>query len=149
GRAATWGRQTRLAPPRPWICPAAEEVKGPVNRIAVLTGGGDVPGLNAAVRAVVRRAEEKRLDVIGVRDGWRGLIADDTVWLSRDAIAGILPKGGTMLGSSRTNPAGMPDGADKIRATLARHDIDAIVAIGGDDTLGAAAHLDRQGIVVV
>jgi len=120
-----------------------------VNRIAVLTGGGDVPGLNAAVRAVVRRAEEKGLDVIGVRDGWRGLIADDTVRLSRDAVAGILPKGGTMLGSSRTNPAGMPDGADKIRATLARHDIDAIVAIGGDDTLGAAAHLDRQGIVVV
>ena len=128
---------------------AAEEGEGPVKRIAVLTGGGDVPGLNAAIRAVVRRAEEKGLDVIGVRDGWRGLIADDTVSLSRDAVAGILPKGGTMLGSSRTNPAGMPDGAAKIRATLARHDIDAIVAIGGDDTLGAAAHLHRQGIAVV
>ena len=70
---------------------AAEEGEGPVKRIAVLTGGGDVPGLNAAIRAVVRRAEEKGLDVIGVRDGWRGLIADDTVSLSRDAVAGILP----------------------------------------------------------
>jgi phosphofructokinase-like protein len=124
-------------------------VEEAVKRIAVLTGGGDVPGLNAAIRGVVRRAEEKGLAVIGVRDGWRGLIADDTVVLSRDAVSGILPKGGTMLGSSRTNPAGVPDGTSRIKATLARHGIDAVIAIGGDDTLGAAADLHQQGIAVV
>jgi 6-phosphofructokinase 1 len=120
-----------------------------VNRIAVLTGGGDVPGLNAAIRAVVRRAGEKGLEVIGVRDGWRGLMADDTVSLSRDAISGILPKGGTILGTSRTNPLREADGIARIKATLARRGIDAIVAIGGDDTLGAACHLSHHGVVVV
>jgi len=120
-----------------------------VNRIAVLTGGGDVPGLNAAIRAVVRRAGEKGLEVIGVRDGWRGLIADDLVPLSRDAISGILPKGGTILGTSRTNPLREPDGIARIKQTIARRGIDAIVAIGGDDTLGAAGHLSRDGIAVV
>ena len=120
-----------------------------MNRIAVLTGGGDVPGLNAAIRAVVRRAGEKGLEVIGVRDGWRGLIADDLVPLSRDAISGILPKGGTILGTSRTNPLREPDGIARIKQTIARRGIDAIVAIGGDDTLGAAGHLSRDGIAVV
>jgi ATP-dependent phosphofructokinase / diphosphate-dependent phosphofructokinase len=120
-----------------------------IKRIAVLTGGGDVPGLNAAIRAVVRRAEEKRLEVVGVRDGWRGLIDDDTLPLSRDAVAGILPKGGTMLGTSRTNPAKAADGMARIKATLARHRIDALVAIGGDDTLGAAHRLSQDGIPVV
>ncbi len=118
-------------------------------RVAVLTGGGDVPGLNAAIRAVVRRAEEKGLEVVGVRDGWRGLVDDDTFPLSRDAVSGILPKGGTMLGTSRTNPVKAPDGMARIRATLARHRIDALVAIGGDDTLGAAYRLSRDGVPVV
>jgi ATP-dependent phosphofructokinase / diphosphate-dependent phosphofructokinase len=120
-----------------------------IKRIAVLTGGGDVPGLNAAIRAVVRRAEEKRLEVIGVRDGWRGLMDDETVPLSRDAVSGILPKGGTILGTSRTNPTKSPDGLARITATLARHRIDALVAIGGDDTLGVAARLSQDGIAVV
>ncbi len=120
-----------------------------IKRIGVLTGGGDVPGLNAAIRAVVRRAESKQFEVVGVRDGWRGLIDDDTLALSRDAVSGILPKGGTMLGTSRTNPLKAKDGMARIKATLARHRIDALVAIGGDDTLGAAARLSRDGIPVV
>ncbi len=120
-----------------------------ITRIAVLTGGGDVPGLNAAIRAVVRRAEEKRIEVIGVRDGWRGLIDDETIMLSRDAVSGILPKGGTMLGTSRTNPVKSADGLGRIKGTLARHRIDAVVAIGGDDTLGAACRLSQDGVAVV
>jgi ATP-dependent phosphofructokinase / diphosphate-dependent phosphofructokinase len=120
-----------------------------IKRIAVLTGGGDVPGLNAAIRAVVRRAEEKSLEVIGIRDGWRGLIEDDTLALSRDAVSGILPRGGTMLGTSRTNPLKAKDGMARIKATLGRQWIDALVAIGGDDTLGAAYRLSQDGIPVV
>jgi phosphofructokinase-like protein len=120
-----------------------------VKRIAVLTGGGDVPGLNPAIRAVVRRAGEAGLEVLGVRDGWQGLIADDTIPLSRDAVSGILPKGGTILGTSRTNPLKAADGVSRIKATIARHGIDAVVAIGGDDTLGAAAHLAHAAIAIV
>jgi len=120
-----------------------------MKRIAVLTGGGDVPGLNAAIRAVVRRAEEKGLTVIGVRNGWQGLLVDDMVPLSREQITGILPRGGTMLGTSRTNPLKAADGISRIKAALAARQIDAVVAIGGDDTLGAAYHLAQQGIAVV
>ena len=120
-----------------------------MKRIAVLTGGGDVPGLNPAIRAVVRRGEEHGLEVVGVRDGWQGLMADDTVPLSRDAIAGILPKGGTILGTSRTNPLNTADGVARIKATLARRGLEAIVAIGGDDTLGAASRLSHEGVAVV
>jgi len=120
-----------------------------MKRIGVLTGGGDVPGLNAAIRAVVRRAEEKGLEVTGVRDGWRGLVADDTFPLTREAISGILPRGGTILGTSRTNPLKSADGVSRVKATLARRQIDALVAIGGDDTLGAAYQLSQQGVPVV
>ncbi len=120
-----------------------------MKQIAVLTGGGDVPGLNAAIRAVVRRAEEKGFTVLGVRDGWQGLLVDATFPLTREQIAGILPRGGTILGTSRTNPLAAADGITRVRATLAVRGIDAVVAIGGDDTLGAAYHLSRQGIGVV
>jgi phosphofructokinase-like protein len=120
-----------------------------MKRIAVLTGGGDVPGLNAAIRAVVRQAEAREIEAVGVRDGWRGLVDDDVVPLSRGAVSGILPRGGTMLGTSRTNPLAAQDGTRRVAATLAAHRIDGLVAIGGDDTLGAAAHLSRQGIAVV
>jgi ATP-dependent phosphofructokinase / diphosphate-dependent phosphofructokinase len=120
-----------------------------VQRIAVLTGGGDAPGLNAAIRAVVRRGEERGLQVIGVRDGWRGLIEEDTFPLTRQAISGILPKGGTILGTSRTNPLKVPQGLERIKATLAGQRIDALIAIGGDDTLGAALHVSRTGVAVV
>lgn len=120
-----------------------------VQRIAVLTGGGDAPGLNAAIRAVVRRAETRGLQVTGIRDGWRGLIENDTLSLSRQTISGILPKGGTILGTSRTNPLKVPDGLDRITATLREHRIDALVAIGGDDTLGAALRVSRAGVPVI
>ncbi len=120
-----------------------------MKRIAVLTGGGDVPGLNAAIRAVVRRATERGLDVLGVRDGWRGLLVDDTVPLARAEISGILPRGGTILGTSRTNPLAAEDGPRRARATMAARGIDGLVAIGGDDTLGAAARLSREGLAVV
>ncbi len=120
-----------------------------MKRIAVLTGGGDVPGLNAAIRAVVRRATERGLDVLGVRDGWRGLLVDDTVPLARAEISGILPRGGTILGTSRTNTLAAEDGPRRARATMAARGIDGLVAIGGDDTLGAAARLSREGLAVV
>ncbi len=120
-----------------------------MKRIAVLTGGGDVPGLNAAIRAVVRRAGEKGLAVLGVRDGWHGVLAGDTVPLSRETVSGILPRGGTMLGTSRTNPLAAEDGVRRVTATIAARGIDGLVAIGGDDTLGAAARLARQGLAVV
>ncbi len=120
-----------------------------MKRIAVLTGGGDAPGLNAAIRAVVRRAEEQGLQVIGVRDGWRGLLDAETVPLTRDTVLEILPRGGTILGTSRTNPLKTPDGLDRIKATLADHQIDALIAIGGDDTLGVASRLGRHGVTVI
>lgn len=120
-----------------------------VQRIAVLTGGGDAPGLNAAIRAVVRRAEERGLRVTGVRDGWRGLIEGDTLPLTREAITGILPKAGTMLGTSRTNPLKVPDGLGRIKTTLSTQGIDALIAIGGDDTLGAALGVSKTGVAVI
>ncbi len=117
--------------------------------IAVLTGGGDAPGLNAAIRAVTRRAEERGLRVTGVRDGWRGLIEGDTVSLTREVITGILPKAGTILGTSRTNPLKVPDGVARIKATLSAQRIDALIAIGGDDTLGAALGVSKAGVPVI
>lgn len=118
-------------------------------RIAVLTGGGDAPGLNAAIRAIVRRALEGTHEVIGVRKGWLGLLDDDTVPLTRDSVSGILPRGGTILGTSRTNPFKREDGGARIQRTLERLGIDAIIAIGGDDTLSVACRLSQMGVRVV
>jgi ATP-dependent phosphofructokinase / diphosphate-dependent phosphofructokinase len=120
-----------------------------VKRIAVLTGGGDAPGLNAAVRAVVRRADEKGLQVTGVRDGWRGLVESDTFPLARETVSDILSRGGTVLGTSRTNPLKAPEGMERVKATLGRSRIDALIAIGGDDTLGVARALSHDGVRVV
>jgi phosphofructokinase-like protein len=118
-------------------------------RIAVLTGGGDAPGLNAAIRAIVRRALEGTHEVIGVRKGWLGLLEEDTVPLTRDSVSGILPRGGTILGTSRTNPFKSEDGGARIQRTLERLGIDAIIAIGGDDTLSVARRLAQMGVRVV
>jgi 6-phosphofructokinase 1 len=108
-------------------------------RVGILTGGGDCPGLNAVIRAVVRRASlVEGAEVLGVMNGWRGLIEDDVQPLSRNSVIGILPRGGTILGTSRTNPR---DGADypaRIRATWERHELDALVVVGGEGTLRAA-----------
>jgi ATP-dependent phosphofructokinase / diphosphate-dependent phosphofructokinase len=123
-------------------------------RVGVLTGGGDCPGLNAVIRAVVRRGvQEFGLEFVGFRDGWRGPLEADTVPLDVNAVRGILPRGGTILGSSRTNPfkenGPGRNGAERIKDNLAGLGVDALVAIGGEDTLGAAARLYQQGIHVV
>ncbi|MER8087111.1 6-phosphofructokinase [Streptomyces sp. NPDC058316] len=120
-------------------------------RVGVLTGGGDCPGLNAVIRAIVRKGvQEYGYDFIGFRDGWRGPLEGATVPLSIPAVRGILPRGGTVLGSSRTNPLGAEHGVRRIRDNLAKYEVDALVAIGGEDTLGVAATLsDEHGIKCV
>ncbi|HEX3560246.1 MAG TPA: ATP-dependent 6-phosphofructokinase [Pyrinomonadaceae bacterium] len=108
-------------------------------RVGILTGGGDCPGLNAVIRAVVRRAAlEKDAEVLGVMNGWRGLIEDDLQPLLRESVAGILPLGGTILGTSRTNPNDGDDFPERIRATWKRRGLDALIVIGGEGTLRAA-----------
>ncbi|MGH3275336.1 MAG: 6-phosphofructokinase, partial [Streptosporangiaceae bacterium] len=125
-------------------------------RVGVLTGGGDCPGLNAVIRAVVRAgATEHGFEFIGFRDGWRGPLDGDTVALDVHAVRGILPLGGTILGSSRTNPlaqsasAGGQSGLERIQENLASLGVDALVAIGGEDTLGVASKLSAAGVSVV
>jgi phosphofructokinase-like protein len=123
-------------------------------RVGVLTGGGDCPGLNAVIRAVVRRGvQEFGLEFVGFRDGWRGPLEADTVPLDVHAVRGILPRGGTILGSSRTNPfkenGPGRNGVERIKDNLAGLGVDALVVIGGEDTLGVAARLYEEGIPVV
>jgi phosphofructokinase-like protein len=119
-------------------------------RIGLLTGGGDCPGLNAAIRGVVRKAIDHYGDhVIGFRDGWRGVLEDSFDELTIESTRGILPRGGTILRSSRTNPYKREDGPQKVRETLARHGVDALIAIGGEDTLGVANRLYREGVHVI
>ncbi len=118
-------------------------------RFGVLTGGGDCPGLNAAIRAVVLRAGRAGHETLGFRDGWKGLRDDLTMPLPGAAVQGILGRGGTILGSSRTNPFAKEGDAEKVLATLGREKIDVLVAIGGDDTLTAARELAKRGGKVV
>lgn len=120
-------------------------------RVGVLTGGGDCPGLNAVIRAIVRKGvQEYGYDFIGFRDGWRGPLEGETVPLSIPAVRGILPRGGTILGSSRTNPLAAEHGVRRIKDNLAKYEVDALVTIGGEDTLGVAATLsDEYGIPCV
>jgi len=119
-------------------------------KIGVLTGGGDCPGLNAVIRAVVRKGIFHYKDeFVGFLEGWRGLIENQTMVLDLDTVSGILPRGGTILRTSRTNPSKRPDGFDKCIATLNAHKVDALVAIGGDDTLSVAAKLHEKGVKVV
>ena len=111
-------------------------------KIGVLTGGGDCPGLNPAIRAVVRRADQYGYNVLGIKNGWAGLLGDgDVVPLGHRDVSGILTMGGTILGTSRTNPFRNPAQVEQVIANLQRHEIDALVAIGGDDTLSVAARL--------
>ena len=119
-------------------------------RIGILTGGGDCPGLNAVIRAVVRKGiGEYGDEVVGFRDGWRGVLEGDTVAMDLRAVRGILPRGGTVLGTSRTNPYAVEGGPDRVRATLERLGIDALIPIGGEDTLGVATKLSEAGLKVV
>jgi len=114
-------------------------------RFGVLTGGGDCPGLNAVIRAVVRKGIDVHGDeIVGFRDGWRGPLDGDHEPLTIESTRGILPRGGTILGTSRTNPFKREDGPQQIRETLAELDIDGLIAIGGEDTLGAANRLHAE-----
>jgi 6-phosphofructokinase 1 len=114
------------------------------DRIGILTGGGDCPGLNAVIRAVARRSLDRGADVVGIREGWRGLVEGLVQPLGYREISGILPRGGTILGTSRTNPYKLDGGVDRVVATFAEQRLDALVAIGGEDTLGVAARLHAE-----
>ncbi|MFN2539686.1 MAG: 6-phosphofructokinase [Mycobacteriales bacterium] len=119
-------------------------------RIGVLTGGGDCPGLNAVIRAVVRKGVEVyEHEFVGFRGGWKGPLDGVTMPLDVQAVRGILPRGGTILGSSRTNPIKVDGGVERIRDNLKGLGVDALVAIGGEDTLGVATALAGQGLNVV
>ena len=119
-------------------------------RVGVLTGGGDCPGLNAVIRAVVRRGvREHGFEFVGFRDGWRGPLEGNTMELGIAQCRGILPRGGTILGSSRTNPFKIDGGVEQIKDNLAATGVDALVAIGGEDTLGVATKLAELGVDVV
>ncbi|MCZ7587182.1 MAG: 6-phosphofructokinase [Deltaproteobacteria bacterium] len=117
--------------------------------IGVLTGGGDCPGLNAAIRAVVRKALRADFNVVGVRRGWKGLMTKDVFPMDINSVSGILPKGGTILGTSRTNPYKDDDSVKTAHANFKEIGLHALVAIGGEDTLGAAAKLSRDGFPVI
>src|SRR5437763_7434351 len=119
-------------------------------RIGMLTGGGDCPGLNAVIRAAVRKGSETYdHEFLGFRDGWKGPLENLTMPLDVATTRGILPRGGTILGSSRTNPLKVDGGVDRIRENLKSLDVDALIAIGGEDTLGVATQLAAAGLNVV
>ncbi len=119
-------------------------------RIGVLTGGGDCPGLNAVIRAIVRKGSFHYEDeFVGFMEGWRGLLENKTMQLDLSSVGGILPRGGTILRTSRTNPAKHSDGLDRCIANLKEHSCDALIAIGGDDTLSVAQKLFANGVKVV
>ena len=119
-------------------------------RIGLLTGGGDCPGLNAVIRAVVRKGIDGYGDhLVGFRDGWRGVLEGSFIDLTIESTRGILPRGGTILGSSRTNPYKRDDGVERVRQTLQDFNLDGIIAIGGEDTLGVANRLNDDGVHVV
>ncbi len=118
-------------------------------KIGVLTGGGDCPGLNAVIRAVVRKSDSFGSRVVGFKNGWKGLVELSYIDLLPGMVSGLLHLGGTILGTSRTNPLKYEGGLEKIKKNLSRLDIDGIIAIGGEDTLGVANSLFKEGINVV
>jgi 6-phosphofructokinase 1 len=113
-------------------------------RVGILTGGGDCPGLNAVIRAVARRSQVRGDEVLGVRAGWRGLVDGVFEPLGPREISGLLPRGGTILGTSRTNPYKVEGGVDRVLENFRAQGLDALVAIGGEDTLGVAARLFEE-----
>jgi ATP-dependent phosphofructokinase / diphosphate-dependent phosphofructokinase len=110
-------------------------------KIGIMTGGGDCPGLNAVIRAVARRSLDRGHEVVGVREGWRGLVEGLFEPLGRREISGLLPRGGTIIGTTRTNPYKLDDGVERVLATFTAEGFQGLVAIGGEDTLGVAARL--------
>ncbi|MDD5120110.1 MAG: 6-phosphofructokinase [Candidatus Omnitrophica bacterium] len=115
-------------------------------RIGILTGGGDCPGLNPVIRAVVRKALIEGYEIVGIKNGWKGLVENDTMALNIDAVSGILPKGGTILGTSRTNPYKKEGDLAKVKDNFKKLGLDALIAVGGEDTLGVAFKLTKDGI---
>jgi len=118
-------------------------------RIGILTGGGDCPGLNPVIRAVVRKALLAGYEIVGIKNGWRGLVENDTMPLNINTISGILPKGGTILGTSRTNPYKKEGDLPKVKDNFKKMGLDALVAVGGEDTLGVASKLFKEGLPIV
>src|SRR3989449_2181664 len=117
--------------------------------IGILTGGGDCPGLNAVIRAVVRRAEMLGYRVLGIKNGWQGLVTVTNEQLSLLSVSGIVPRGGTILGTSRTNPLKSEENKKKLLSNLKKQKIDYLIAVGGEDTLGVARYLVSEGVNVV
>ena len=118
-------------------------------KIGLLTGGGDCPGLNPVIRAVVRKADLIHYHVIGIRNGWKGLIEGDTEPLTLQSVSGILPKGGTVLGTSRTNPYKKPEDVQKALSNYRTLGLESLVAIGGEDTLSVALKLMKEGMNII
>src|SRR5438132_7652281 len=113
-------------------------------KIGILTGGGDCPGLNAAIRAIVRCASAERIDVVGIKNGWQGLIEHDVLELTREAVIGILPRGGTILGTSRTNPLKDRDTLARVKDNWAKLELAGLIVVGGEGSLSAARDLWRD-----
>jgi phosphofructokinase-like protein len=129
---------------------SASSVREDEMKVAILTGGGDAPGTNAVIRAVVRKGIDRYgYEMLGIKDGWRGLMDLEVVPLSLNSVSGIMARGGTILGTSRTNPFKQEGGPQKIMDNIKKLGIDALVAIGGDDTLGVAQKLYEMGLPVV
>ena len=120
-----------------------------MKRVGILTGGGDCPGLNSVIRAVVRYAIQEDYQVVGIKNGWKGLIENDTVELNLQSVSGILPKGGTILGTSRTNLYKKEDDLKKAKENFKKMGLEALIAVGGEDTLGVANKLHKEGFNVV
>ncbi|MFC1624286.1 6-phosphofructokinase [Candidatus Omnitrophota bacterium] len=120
-----------------------------MKKVGILTGGGDCPGLNSVIRAVVRYAIKEGYGVVGIKNGWKGLVENDTVKLDLAAVSGILPKGGTILGTSRTNPYKKEGDKEKVKENFKKLGLEALVAVGGEDTLGVASKLHKEGLNVV
>jgi len=124
-------------------------VRRVMKKIAILTGGGDCPGLNAVIRAVVRKSAQKKWEVMGILNGWKGLIDGEIITLNDEHVSGILPKGGTILGTSRTNPFKDAENLEKIKKNIKKFKLQVIVAVGGEDTLGVALKLHNMRIPLV
>src|ERR1700716_3869599 len=112
-------------------------------KIGVLTGGGDCPGLNAAIRAIVRRANTDRVEVVGFRNGWQGLGEDDFLPLDRHSVTGILPRGGTILGTSRFSPTKDPKYIERLKENWRTHELGGLIVVGGEGSLSATLELWR------
>lgn len=117
--------------------------------IGILTGGGDCPGSNSVIRAVLRKAIQEGFEVMGIKNGWKGMIEGDAVKLDLQSVSGILPKGGTILGTSRTNPYKNPSDVKKVVENHKKWSLEALIVVGGEDTLGVAVKLCKEGLNIV